>query len=128
LATGKERARFPTKGEPFSSTQLIISADGRSIGYYGEDSLIRWLDSYTGKSLKPWAGHRNRVGSVAVSANHRIGVSGGWDGTIRVWDTATGKALKSPEGIGSWCYFLGWHPDGKTLLVDSADFHYIDAD
>ena len=42
-------------------------------------------------------GHDGRVQAVAVSADGRRAVSGGDDGTVRVWDLDTGRAAAHPD-------------------------------
>ena len=44
----------------------------------------------------PLTGHDGGVSAVAVSADGRRAVSGGDDGTVRVWDLATGAAAGTP--------------------------------
>ena len=48
-----------------------------------------------GTRLHTLTGHGGRVAAVAVSADGRRAVSGGSDGTVRVWDLATGKQIAS---------------------------------
>lgn len=42
-------------------------------------------------------GHENVVNSLSQSVPDEI-VSGSWDGTARIWETATGKCKKVLEG------------------------------
>ena len=77
-------------------------------------------------------GHRGGVLGIAVSPDDKLVLSGGRDGTVRLWDLAKGEALKVLEGHrgwvedlasgqslgeiahGDWVYGLACSPDGKA--------------
>jgi WD40 repeat protein len=66
-------------------------------------------------------GHRGVVSSVALSADgHRI-ASGGWDETVRVWDTNTGRGLHVLRGHTDRIMALAFSPDGHWLVSGSKD-------
>ena len=64
-----------------------------------------------GPACTTLAGHTFMVGAVAVSADGRIGVSGSYDRTVRVWDLATGTCLHTMVG----------HTDAVFTVAVSAD-------
>ena len=41
-------------------------------------------------------GHKSEVSSIAISPNGERIVSGGFDGTVRIWDAATGEPIGQP--------------------------------
>ena len=47
-------------------------------------------------------------------------VSGGFDGTVRVWEAETGRPLRTLTGHTGEVAAVGWSPDG-TRLVSGAD-------
>ena len=62
---------------------------------------MRVWDAVTGAAGRPAAdGHTERVTAVAVgrAGDRDIIVSGSWDGTVRVWDAATGQPVGGPLG------------------------------
>src|SRR5436309_2587009 len=48
--------------------------------------------------VPPGTGHVSAVWSVSWSPDRRWLASGGADGTVRLWEAATGKALRALEG------------------------------
>jgi len=46
---------------------------------------------------KKFLGHTDYVNAVCFSHGGRFAASGGFDGTIKIWDTETGKSIKSIE-------------------------------
>jgi WD40 repeat protein len=47
--------------------------------------------------VRRFTGHTNSVISVSLSADGRLVVSGSYDGTVKLWQTATGKCLHTFE-------------------------------
>jgi WD40 repeat protein len=99
------------------SWSVAMSADGRRLVYGGgkpdkPGELIVW-DTVSGQKLLLKA-PTDRVGRVVISADGRRAVSASFDGTVRVWDTATGEeklALK-----GQW-WQIALSADGERLAM-----------
>lgn len=80
-------------------------------------------------------GHRTKISSLAVSPDGRLLASGGGDKTvflgfgkpvwldcsIRLWDAATGQAVRTLEGHEQAITHLAFSGDGKRLLSVSTD-------
>ena len=66
--------------------------------------------------------HDGEVTSVAFSPNGKFVVSGGWDNTTRVWETATGKEVAriSHNGNGR-VNLVAFSSDGKYVVSGSDD-------
>jgi WD40 repeat protein/serine/threonine protein kinase len=61
-------------------------------------------------------GHSGWVWSVAFSPDGKQIASGAWDGTLKLWDTATGKAIHTMQGDPNWVMGVAFSPDGKRLV------------
>ena len=72
-------------------------------------------------------GQRGGVNAVAVSADGKWAATAGaasdakLDGTIRIWDLATGKLLALVPGKREQVHAVAFAPDGKTLASAGAD-------
>ena len=60
-------------------------------------------------------------GPVVVSPNGRWLAGGSSDGTVRIWDAATGRELRRLEGHDGWVTSVSFSPDGKWLASGSHD-------
>ncbi|MCX6560586.1 MAG: caspase family protein [Candidatus Aminicenantes bacterium] len=66
-------------------------------------------------------GHAARVNSIAFSPDSRVIASGSDDLTIKLWDAATGKQLRSLAGHTDGVRSVAFSPDGKVVASGSGD-------
>ena len=65
-------------------------------------------------------GHTKGIYSVKYSPDGKTLVSAG-DTTVKLWDVATGKLLRTLQGHTGEVYSVTYSPDGKALASGSAD-------
>ena len=70
----------------------------------------------------PRVGHSFWIASVAFSPDGRYALSGSWDGTMKFWEIATGKEIRTFKGApGSAVYAIAFSPDGRYALSGSGE-------
>ncbi|MEH1951676.1 MAG: AAA-like domain-containing protein [Nostoc sp.] len=66
-------------------------------------------------------GHAKGVNSVSFSPNGKILASASSDNTVRLWDIATGKEIKTLTGHTKGVNSVSFSPNGKILASASSD-------
>jgi WD40 repeat protein len=98
---------------------LRFSPDGTRLAA-GSYQIVTIWDAPTGRPLKTLSGHAGPVQALSVAPDGVTAYSGGDDKTIRVWNLAVGKLLRTfiqPAAVTA----LAHMSDGKTLVAGGSD-------
>jgi WD40 repeat protein len=61
------------------------------------------------------------VRTVAVTPDGQKVVTGSADRTVKVWEMASGRLLRTLEGHKDTVYAVAVFPDGRSIVTGSAD-------
>jgi WD40 repeat protein len=129
VASGQKRQALP--GHAGVVYCLAFAPDGKTLaagsGEAQKAGAIKLWDTVKGRELRTLMGYEGHVQAVAWSPDGKMLAGGAKDGTVKLWEAATGKErlsfLAGPgkEQLG----FLGWggvkalafSPDGRRLAV-----------
>ncbi len=112
---------------------VAYSPDGKTVLTGSVDSTARLWDAATGLPIGEPMEHRGRVRSVAFSPDSKTAVTGSahppindahtgsTDGSVQLWDAATGVPLARHLEYQSAVHTVAFTPDGETILVGSSD-------
>ncbi|MEZ0230551.1 MAG: hypothetical protein ACAI25_18155, partial [Planctomycetota bacterium] len=108
--------RFAEGGERI----VAASADGK-VRIVGLDDAIAPRTIVAGGSARALEGHTGEVLALAVSGTGKRIVSGGADGTARIWDTSTARTLHTLKGHGGPVIAVDYARDGKLVVTAGED-------
>jgi WD40 repeat protein/serine/threonine protein kinase len=78
------------------------------------ENVARLYEVASGRQM-PLSGHHDFVSGLAFSADNAMLATGSMDGTIRLWDTATGNTRALLPGHLEEVTDVSFSPDGRTL-------------
>ncbi|KAA3607998.1 MAG: hypothetical protein DWQ01_13020 [Planctomycetota bacterium] len=107
------------KGHNGTVTNVAFSPNGNRLATTSYDQTVRLWDRHTGRQLNVLNGHRGWIWSAVFLDEDRL-VTGGSDGSIRLWDL---RAPVSPVpelgDHGDWLYAVAAHPTADLLATGS---------
>jgi WD40 repeat protein len=106
-------------GEPaLAALRQAASGEDPEVRQRADNLIVRIRERGQVRCL---TGHDEPVRGVALSADGRRAVSCGNDHTVRVWDTTTGKELRSCSGHTDAVLGVALAPDGRQVLSAGRD-------
>lgn len=90
-----------------------------------DKSLILWRltrdESSYGYPQKRLTGHGHFVSDVVMSSDGQFALSGSWDGTLRLWDLATGETTRRFVGHTKDVLSVAFSADNRQIVSGSRD-------
>lgn len=107
---------------------VAITADGKTGISIGSDKNVRsWQATDAakaiGKQVKVVGSHGDAVFRIAYrdDAKNPLLATGGADKTVKLWNPASGAALKTLAGFTDWVYAVAISPDGQLAAGGSGN-------
>ena len=125
VASGKEQHGFSVPGEGI--VKVAISSDSRmlaAVTWPGKAhvwDLARREELHVLQASQGHPGTPQIAEAVAFAPDGKSLVTGSWDTTLRLWDTASGKLLRDLVGHNAPVQSAAISPDGKTLASGDAE-------
>jgi len=113
VETGRLRGTLRGPAPPIRNA--VLGPQGRHLALSLErESSVRLYDCETSRETQ-LVGHRDFVSGLAFAPDGRLLATGSMDGTIRLWDTASGRESARLSGHMQETTDVAFSPDGATL-------------
>lgn len=96
--------------------QPVFSPDGKLLALAADKTSAAIHDAATGREVRRLTGHNGLVSVLAWHPTGRSLATGSRDGTIRVWETASGNETAILDAYGD-VVGLAWRADGGQLAA-----------
>lgn len=118
VSSGREQdAPLPDGGAGGSPgfSAFAYSPDGKTMAL-GQGPILQILERTGGKEIQKCRGHSGPIACVVYSPDGLLLATGSPDGSLRLWETASGEELLVVPGYQSGRIELAFSPDGRTLV------------
>ncbi len=107
------------KGNTSPVTCVSINPINEYIANGAGNEIKIWDEKY--KAVVSLQGHTKQVNSIAFSSDGKYLVSGSSDGTVRIWDPASGQLLHTMEASEKEILSVCFSADGKYVASGGTD-------
>jgi WD40 repeat protein len=114
-----QRTLYLSAEWPVASVAML--RDGRIVAAIGAfDSVVVLLDSSSSEPVRLFRGNTTRIMAMAVSPDESLLATAAADGSVLVWEVATGLLVHSVQAHAEAATALAFTPDGARLFCGGA--------
>ncbi|HEV3026130.1 MAG TPA: hypothetical protein VG457_01075 [Planctomycetota bacterium] len=84
-------------------------------------NIVRLVDPRNGRELQTLIGHVGMIHDAGWSRDGSLIATSGYDETVRVWETATGRQVLNIKPLYSFACSVAFSPDGRLLAAGGSD-------
>jgi len=84
-------------------------------------NIVRLVNPRTGADFQTLIGHVGMIHDAGWSRDGRLIATSGFDETVRVWETSSGKQILSVKPLNSFACSVAFSPDGRLLAAGGSD-------
>ena len=107
--------------ESWGFSEVVFSPDGQFLAGANDTSTAVHIWRLGRTQVAAFTGHTAGVTSIDLSQDSRILVSGSHDGTVRLWDFASGNQIGLFTGHTDRVYDVAFNPDASIVASGSKD-------
>ena len=115
-ATAPKLERIREVVRPTPVLALDVSPDGGTVVTAEQDGTIAAIQAETGE-VRVLGRHDSYASAVALLADRGLVLSAGYDGTLRWFELATGKALRTVAAHRFWAWDMAVSADGSRVAT-----------
>ena len=104
-----------------SYNDIAWSPDDAKIAAANANHTVEIWDIKTGRIIRTYPGHTDRVRAVAWSPDGLMLASASNDTTVHIWNPVTGVPLYKYIGHTDWATSVAWSSDGSRIVSASND-------
>ncbi|HLY10862.1 MAG TPA: WD40 repeat domain-containing protein [Planctomycetota bacterium] len=97
-----------------------IAPSGTAFAVF-DANIVRLVDPRDGRQVQSLIGHVGMIHDAGWSRDGSLIATSGYDETVRVWETATGRQILSVRPVSGFACSVAFSPDGRWLAAGGSE-------
>ena len=109
----------------YTDLGFINTAEFRIDGKYfvtsGKNNSVKFFETSTGKLMRTFTGHQDKVMDLALSSRGKTIASAGWDGKVKLWDVYNDELIRTLEGHNGEVWSVIFSKNNEKVISAGRD-------